>query len=84
MSTERLDICVKSRAALAHELKAAEKGLQQAATQSVTRGILITRVLPRHYTAELSERVPFGITKNCYLDVEPRFVFRCGNSQDPQ
>ncbi|MCX2748750.1 hypothetical protein OOZ51_13145 [Arthrobacter sp. MI7-26] len=61
--TDRIDIQVKSRHALDDQLAAAVQHLQETALRERTRGILITRHRPGHYTAELSEQVPFGITR---------------------
>jgi len=60
---ERIDIHVMNRPALDDQLAAAVGDLQEAAMQARTRGILITRHQPGHYTAELSDQVPFGMTR---------------------
>ena len=61
--SECINIHVKTRHALDDRLAAAVRDLQEAAMQSRTRGILITRHQPGHYTAELSDQVPFGMTQ---------------------
>jgi hypothetical protein len=61
--TERIDIQVTSRQALNDRLDDAVRSLQDAAMQSGTHGILITRHQPGHYTAALSDQVPFGMTR---------------------
>ncbi|MGO4860384.1 hypothetical protein [Arthrobacter sp. 2MCAF14] len=61
--TERIDIQVKSRHELDEQLEAAVRELQEAALHVRARGILITRRLPGRYTAELSDHVPFGMTR---------------------
>jgi len=64
--TERIDIQVNSRQDLDDRLEAAVRDLQEAALQARTRGILITRHQPGHYTAELSDQVPFGMTRELF------------------
>lgn len=61
--TERIDIHVNSLHVLDDQLEAAVQNLQKAALRDKTRGILITRHQPGHYTAELSQQVPFGMTR---------------------
>lgn len=51
--TERIDIHVNSLHVLDDQLEAAVRNLQKAALRDKTRGILITRHQPGHYTAEL-------------------------------
>lgn len=64
--TERIEIQVNSRQALDDRLEAAVRDLQETALQARTRGILITRHQPGHYTAELSDQVPFGMTRELF------------------
>ncbi|WP_437773645.1 hypothetical protein [Arthrobacter sp. KNU40] len=61
--TECIEIRVKSRHALDDRLEAAVQDLKEAAMRSRTCGILITRHQPGQYTAELSDQVPFGLTR---------------------
>jgi hypothetical protein len=65
MSTlaEAIDIQVTSRQLLDERLEAAVRNLQEIALPAGTHGILITRNGPGHYTAALSEQVPFGMTR---------------------
>ena len=60
---ESIDIVVTSRPVLEERLEAAVKHLQDAAMRDRSRGILITRHQPGRYTAALSDRVPFGLTR---------------------
>jgi hypothetical protein len=64
MSTvnHRIDIKVTSRHLLDERLEAAVRDLQEVAMLSGTHGILLTRNEPGHYTAALSDQVPFGMT----------------------
>jgi hypothetical protein len=39
------------------------RGLQELAMATGTHGILLTRHKPGHYTAALSDQVPFGMTR---------------------
>lgn len=61
--TELIQIQATSRPALEIQLEAAIQQLQQYATVTKTRGILLTRHHYGHYTAALSDSVPFGITQ---------------------
>ncbi|MET1022249.1 MAG: hypothetical protein ABWX69_08635 [Arthrobacter sp.] len=61
--TESIDIHVDSRQVLDERLDDAVRGLQQVAMATGTHGILITRNKPGHYTAALSDQVPFGMTR---------------------
>jgi hypothetical protein len=65
MSTvnHRIDIQVSSRHLLDERLEAAVRDLQEVAMLSGTHGILLTRNEPGHYTAALSDQVPFGMTR---------------------
>lgn len=65
MSTvnHRIDIQVSSRHLLDERLEAAVRDLQEVAMLSGTHGILLTRNEPGHYTAALSDQVPFGTTR---------------------
>jgi hypothetical protein len=57
-----IDIKIAHRRVLDERLERAEKTLREAALLT-GQGILITRNAPGHYTAELSDEVPFGITR---------------------
>jgi hypothetical protein len=57
-----IDIKIASRHLLDEHLERAERTLQEKALLS-GQGILITRNAPGHYTAELTDEVPFGITR---------------------
>ena len=61
--TECIEIQVDSREVLDERLDDAVRGLQQIAMATGTQGILITRHRPGHYTAALSDQVPFGMTR---------------------
>ncbi|WP_160663720.1 hypothetical protein [Pseudarthrobacter sp. ATCC 49987] len=60
---ECIEIQVDSRQVLDERLDDAVRGLQRIAMATGTHGILITRHKPGHYTAALSEQVPFGVTR---------------------
>ena len=60
---DSIDIHVTSRRALDERLEAAVKNLQERAMLKGTHGILVARNKPGHYTAALSDQVPFGITR---------------------
>lgn len=64
--TERINIQVNSRQDLDDRLEAAVRDLQEAALYAGTCGILITRHFPGEYTAELSDQVPFGMTRELF------------------
>jgi hypothetical protein len=59
----RIDIRVTCRHVLDERLETAVRDLQEIAVLSGTHGILITRNGPGNFTAELSEHVPFGMTR---------------------
>jgi hypothetical protein len=59
---KEIDIKIADRHVLDERLERAEKTLRKAALLT-GQGILITRNAPGHYTAELSDEVPFGITR---------------------
>ena len=63
ITTESIEIQVDSRNVLDERLNDAVRGLQQIAMATGTHGILLTRHKPGHYTAALSEQVPFGMTR---------------------
>lgn len=65
--TEGISIRVSSRTALDDRLDSAVRKLQEVALQSGTQGILITRLSPGHYTAALSDTVPYGMTRESFL-----------------
>ena len=60
---DSIDIHVTNRSALDKRLDEAVKILQELAMRSGKHGILVARNKPGHYTAALSEQVPFGITR---------------------
>ena len=62
-STDSIDIHVTNRSALDECLDAAVKTLQELAMLRGTHGILVARNKPGHYTAALSDQVPFGMTR---------------------
>jgi hypothetical protein len=61
--TDRIEIRVDSRDVLDERLNDAVRGLQELAMETGTQGILLTRHQPGHYTAALSDQVPFGMTR---------------------
>ena len=61
--TPTIEIQVDSRKVLDDRLNDAVHGLQRIAMQTGTHGILLTRHKPGHYTAALSDQVPFGVTR---------------------
>ncbi|MFF2030158.1 hypothetical protein [Arthrobacter sp. NPDC058192] len=62
-SIETIEIQVDSRRVLDERLEEAVRGLQEVAMATGTHGILLTRHKPGHYTAALSDQVPFGMTR---------------------
>ncbi|MBT2596704.1 hypothetical protein [Arthrobacter sp. ISL-72] len=54
---------VASRHLLDERLEAAVRDLREVAMRTGSHGILITRNSPGHYTAALSDQVPFGMTR---------------------
>ena len=62
-ATESIEIQVDSRQVLDERLDDAVRGLQQLAMETGTQGILLTRHKAGHYTAALSDQVPFGMTR---------------------
>ncbi|QDY90114.1 hypothetical protein E7Y32_07770 [Arthrobacter sp. UKPF54-2] len=62
-ASECIDIQVDSRRLLDDRLNDAVLGLQRLAMLTGTHGILLTRLKPGHYTAALSDQVPFGMTR---------------------
>lgn len=63
MTSDTIEIHVANRKVLDERLEAAVRGLQQLAMASGTHGILLTRLTAGHYTAALSDEVPFGLTR---------------------
>lgn len=63
MTTETIEIHVNSREVLDERLEDAVHGLQQIAMATGTHGILLTRLKAGHYTAALSDQVPYGMTQ---------------------
>ncbi|MGO4493452.1 hypothetical protein AB4Y86_15360 [Arthrobacter sp. 2YAF22_2] len=62
-ASECIEIRVDSRRLLDDRLNEAVQGLQRLAMLTGTNGILLTRHRPGHYTAALSDQVPFGMTR---------------------
>ena len=62
-TTESIEIQVDNRQILDERLNDAVRGLQQLAMITGTHGILLTRHKSGHYTAALSDQVPFGMTQ---------------------
>jgi hypothetical protein len=62
-ANEYIEIQVDSRRHLDERLNDAVQGLQRLAMLTGTHGILLTRHKPGHYTAALSDQVPFGMTR---------------------
>ncbi len=58
-----IEIKVDSRGVLDDRLTEAVLGLQEIAMAGGTHGILLTRHEAGHYTAALSDQVPFGMTR---------------------
>jgi hypothetical protein len=58
-----IDIHATSPHVLEERLEAAVKDLQEAAMLTKAHGILVTRHRPGSYSAALSDKVPFGITR---------------------
>ena len=58
-----IDICAESRQALDEALEEAVQNLQKLAMLTASKGIMISRIGPGHYTAALNDNVPFGITR---------------------
>jgi len=58
-----IEIQVENRLLLDDRLNDAVLGLQRLAMLTGTHGILLTRHKPGHYTAALSDQVPFGMTR---------------------
>jgi hypothetical protein len=61
--SECIDIHVTDRPALDERIESAVRHLQEVAKLEGTRGIMVTRHAPGHYTAALTENVPFGLTR---------------------
>ncbi len=59
---DSIDIHVTSRRALDERLDEAVQILQEQAMRTGRHGILVARNKPGHYTAALSDQVPFGMT----------------------
>jgi hypothetical protein len=59
---DSIDIHVTSRRVLDERLNEAVKTLQELAMLTGDHGILVVRNRPGHYTAALSDQVPFGMT----------------------
>lgn len=61
-STECIEIQATGRPALEEQLEEAVGQLQRLALSTMAHGILVTRHRNNHYTAALSDSVPFGMT----------------------
>lgn len=64
---DSIDIHVTSRHALDESLNEAVEKLQELAMLGGKRGILVARNKPGHYTAALTDQVPFGMTLEVIL-----------------
>lgn len=62
-ASDCIEIQVDNRLLLDDRLNDAVLGLQRLAMLTGTHGILLTRHKPGHYTAALSDQVPFGMTR---------------------
>jgi hypothetical protein len=62
-ANECIEIRVDSRRLLDERLNDAVQGLQRLAMLTGTHGILLTRHTAGHYTAALSDQVPYGMTR---------------------
>lgn len=60
---EYVDVRVTSAVEMEDRLNSAVQELQVIATRTRTRGILVTRLNPGHFRVSLSDRVPFGLTR---------------------
>jgi hypothetical protein len=63
---DSIDIHVTSRRVLDERLNEAVKTLQELAMLTGDHGILVVRNRPGHYTAALSDQVPFGMTHEVF------------------
>jgi hypothetical protein len=61
-STEVIEVIADTARLVEARLDAAVLDLQSMATRTGTRGIMVTRLNPGHYTVALSDEVPFGRT----------------------
>lgn len=59
---DSMTIIARSRREALERLDACVEQLQRLAMQEKTRGILVTRRTPGHFTVELSPTVPYGLT----------------------
>lgn len=62
-TAEHIEVRVNSAGEVEDRLNSAVKDLQVIATRSGTRGILVTRLNPGHFSVSLSDQVPFGLTR---------------------
>ncbi|MDR6504687.1 hypothetical protein [Arthrobacter oryzae] len=62
-TTEVLEVKVDTARHLEERLNDAVRNLQDVAVRTRKHGILVTRLNPGHYTVSLSDKVPFGITR---------------------
>lgn len=62
-TVELLEVKVDTALHLEERLNAAVRNLQDVAIRTRRHGIRVTRLNPGHYTVSLSDKVPFGITR---------------------
>ena len=62
-TAEVLEVKVDTARHLEERLNDAVRNLQDVAVRTRKHGILVTRLNPGHYTVSLSDKVPFGITR---------------------
>lgn len=62
-TAEPVEVKVDTARQVEERLNAAVQDLQAVATRTRTRGILMTRLNPGHYRVSLSDKVPFGLTR---------------------
>jgi hypothetical protein len=61
-SASRVTITAITRSGAEEKLNASVQELQRLAEESPTRGILVTKLAPGHFTVDLSDEVPYGLT----------------------
>jgi hypothetical protein len=61
-TAEPIEVRVGSACEIAERLDAAVQDLQSLASRT-RHGILVTRLNPGHYTVSLSDKVPFGLSR---------------------
>jgi hypothetical protein len=62
-TAEVLEVKVDTARHLEERLNDAVRNLQDVAARTGEHGILVTRLNPSHYTVSLSDKVPFGLTR---------------------